>query len=66
MIEKNCNRCNKPLCRGIDIYDCCNVEEPNWIQNWIRNMYLSNKSKPKYVSDFSKWESQILPTNNKG
>ena len=54
-----CSRCKNPLCRGTDIYDCCDVLEPNWIQNYVKNMYLSNKRKPKYESEYAKWENQI-------
>jgi len=60
MIKTHCNRCKNPLCRGNDIYDCCDVLEPNWIKNWIRNMYQTNQTIPKYQSDFSKWENQII------
>ena len=54
----SCSRCKNPLCRGTDIYDCCYVLEPNWIQNYVKNMYLSNKRKPKYKSEYAKWENQ--------
>jgi len=64
MIKISCSRCKNPLCRGIDIYDCADIENPNWIQNWVRNMYLSNQNQPKYKSEYSKWETKNIRGKN--
>ena len=42
--EPICQRCNNEKCRGEDIYDCCDVEDPQWIQRWVKNMYKKNNA----------------------
>ena len=55
----NCSRCLNPRCRGKHIYNCALIENPKWIDNWVKNMYRTNKQKPKYESEYAKWENQI-------
>ncbi len=58
-IDIKCKRCQKPKCLGKSIYDCCDIENPDWIVDWLNRMKQSNQNKPKYESDFSKWEKTI-------
>jgi hypothetical protein len=57
--DSECKRCQKPKCLGKSIYDCCDIENPDWIVDWLYRMKQSNQNKPKYESDFSKWEKTI-------
>jgi len=40
-----------------DIYDCCDVVNPNWMKEWLVRM---NKKKEPYVSDFCKWSRSVI------
>ena len=40
-----------------DIYDCCDVVNPNWMKEWLERM---NKNKEPYVSDFVKWSKSVV------
>ena len=40
-----------------DIYDCCDVVNPNWMKEWLGRM---NKKKEPYVSNFVKWSKSVV------
>jgi|AACY02.14.fsa_nt_gi hypothetical protein len=54
-----CKRCLKPQCRGNSIYDCCDIENPNWMMDWLYRMKQS-QSKSKKESGFGLWYSKTL------
>ena len=57
-----CERCNGELKNKDakyheDIYDCCDVVNPNWMKEWLERM---DKNKEPYVSDFVKWSKSVV------
>ena len=56
---KQCSLCEKYHRVGeeVDIYDCCDYEDKDWMVNWAKR--LQEKDKEPYVSNFVKWVKTV-------